>query len=119
MAKLKTEVLFEGMESHLKETGPALVKKIGAIYHLEILPAPGAEAVVFTVDLKNGTGSLTKGRVGNADTTFTMTDDDFMGIAQGKLNPQVAFMQGKMKIKGNMAHATKFTPDILPKSPKL
>lgn len=32
----------------------------------------------------------------------------------GKLNPNNAFMTGKMKIKGNMAKATKFTPDLFP-----
>jgi 3-hydroxyacyl-CoA dehydrogenase/3a,7a,12a-trihydroxy-5b-cholest-24-enoyl-CoA hydratase len=26
----------------------------------------------------------------------------------------MAFMQGKMKIKGNMAKATKFTPELFP-----
>lgn len=40
-------------------------------------------------------------------------------LAEGKLNPQVAFMQGKMKIKGNMAKAMKFTPDLIPKDAKL
>jgi putative sterol carrier protein len=46
-------------------------------------------------------------------------DDDLCAIAAGSLNPQVAFMQGKMKIKGNMAAATKFTPDLLPKDAKI
>lgn len=43
-----------------------------------------------------------------------MTDDDFNSVCMGKLNPQIAFMQGKMKIKGNMAAASKFTPDLFP-----
>ncbi|CAG9313599.1 unnamed protein product [Blepharisma stoltei] len=116
---LKSEKLFSEMAPILQTNGADLVKKIGAVYHFEILPAPGAEPVVFTIDLKNGSGSFAKGRVGTADATFTMTDDDLIAVAQGKLNPQVAFMQGKMKIKGNMAKASKFTPDILPKSPKL
>ena len=48
-----------------------------------------------------------------------MFDEDIIAMSQGKLNPQVAFMQGKMKIKGNMAKAMKFTPDLLPKDAKL
>jgi len=43
-----------------------------------------------------------------------MTDADFNSLCNGKLNPQVAFMQGKMKIKGNMSAASKFTPELFP-----
>ena len=116
---LKSEKLFESMAPHLATTGKDLVAKIGAVFHFEILSAPGAEGVWFTVDLKNGNGSIAKGKVGTSDATFTMTDDDMIAVANGTLNPQVAFMQGKMKIKGNMAKATKFTPDVLPKGAKL
>lgn len=48
-----------------------------------------------------------------------MTDGDFEKVCKGSLNPQIAFMQGKMKIKGNMAKAMKFNPSILPKDAKL
>mgnify|MGYP000259181315 CR=1 FL=1 len=43
-----------------------------------------------------------------------MLDGDFDKVCKGTLNPQIAFMQGKMKIKGNMAAATKFTPELFP-----
>ncbi|CAK84345.1 unnamed protein product (macronuclear) [Paramecium tetraurelia] len=39
-------------------------------------------------------------------------------MAQGKLNPQQVFMQGKMKIKGNMAAATKFILNLISKDAK-
>lgn len=116
---VKSEKLFEAMAPHLKATGAELVKRIGAVFHFEITTPGSSESVWFTVDLKNGNGSIAKGKQGTADTVFIMADDDLIAVAQGKLNPQVAFMQGKMKIKGNMAMATKFTPDILPKLPKL
>jgi len=44
-----------------------------------------------------------------------MTDEDFMELVTGKLQAQSAFMTGKMKIKGNMAKAMKFTPGLFPK----
>lgn len=116
---LKSEKLFESMAPHLASVGKDLVAKIQAVFHFEILPGPGKEGVWFTVDLKNGNGAIAKGKNGTADATFTLTDDDLIAVASGTLNPQVAFMQGKMKIKGNMAKATKFTPDVLPKPGKV
>jgi len=32
----------------------------------------------------------------------------------GTLNPQQAFLSGKMKIRGNMKKATLFTPELFP-----
>ena len=48
-----------------------------------------------------------------------MLDADFVKLVQGKLNAQDAFMQGKMKIRGNMKAALKFKPDIFPQDAKL
>ena len=41
------------------------------------------------IDLKNGSGSLHKGPGGGkADVTFTVSDEDFMEVVQGKVDPQ-------------------------------
>ena len=44
-----------------------------------------------------------------------MTDDDFDKMCRGKLNPQMAYIRRKMKIKGNFRKASVFTPDLFPK----
>lgn len=64
--------------------------------------------------MKNGQGDVHARKPANPDAVFTMTDGDFEKVTKGTLNPQIAFMQGKMKIKGNMAAATKFTPELFP-----
>ena len=95
--------------------GKALVPKVGAIFGFDISKTKGGKVVAsYEIDLKNGQGNVKKSKPAKADATFTMTDDDFEAVCLGKLNPQMAFMQGKMKIKGNMAKASKFTPDLFP-----
>ncbi|KAI4903405.1 hypothetical protein NFI96_033069, partial [Prochilodus magdalenae] len=42
-----------------------------------------------------------------ADCTIAMTDSDLLALMTGKMNPQTAFFQGKLKITGNMGMAMK------------
>ena len=95
--------------------GKALIPKVSAVFGFEITKKKGGKVeATFEIDLKNGQGAVKKQKPASADATFTMTDDDFNEVCMGKLNPQMAFMQGRMKIKGNMAKATKFTPELFP-----
>merc|ERR1719408_1123648 len=50
---------------------------------------------------------MTKGESTKPDCTITMKDADFLAMVAGKLNGQQAFMQGKLKLKGNMMLAQK------------
>ena len=45
-----------------------------------------------------------------ADATVTMAWDDFIALSEGKLDPMMAFMQGKLKITGDMMIAQKLAP---------
>ncbi len=63
----------------------------------------------WTVDLKNGEGSVHQGAAEKSDCTIQMGHDDFIGLMTGKLDGQQAFMQGKLKVTGNMMLATKLS----------
>ena len=112
---LKSDKIFALMNSFLERgDGKKIVESLQATYLFEITPKKGAPvAKSFVIDLKNGQGRVFEGKQ-QVDATFTMTDDDFEQVCLGTLNPQTAFMQGKMKIKGNMKKATLFTPELFP-----
>jgi putative sterol carrier protein len=67
---------------------------------------------VWTVDLTKEPGAVTPGSTGNAKCTVTCAAADFVNVVSGKMNPQMAFMSGKLKIKGDMALAMKLTKII-------
>jgi putative sterol carrier protein len=45
-----------------------------------------------------------------ADATVRISWDDFIALSEGKLDPMMAFMQGKLKIDGDMMIAQKLAP---------
>ncbi|MDZ4777540.1 MAG: SCP2 sterol-binding domain-containing protein [Alphaproteobacteria bacterium] len=45
-----------------------------------------------------------------ADCTIKLAWDDFLSMAAGKLDPTMAFMQGKLKVDGDMSIAMKLQP---------
>ena len=116
---MQSVAIFKQMMPVLEANGSEIVKKVGCVYHFEIRKAMADTPTVITVDLKNGNGSVAFEKTGTPDCTFVMLDADFVKLFQRKLKPQDAFMNGKMKIRGNMAKAMKFNPTVLPKGAKL
>eukprot|EP00475_Leptophrys_vorax_P030774 TRINITY_DN4631_c0_g1_i1.p1 TRINITY_DN4631_c0_g1~~TRINITY_DN4631_c0_g1_i1.p1 ORF type:complete len:129 (-),score=28.83 TRINITY_DN4631_c0_g1_i1:168-554(-) len=119
-SSLKSAALLELMNAYLQTAaGDDLKEKIGLIYQFNIAPTKiGIKEEKFTVDLKEKK-VIAGASDAKPDATFSFADADFMAVATGKLNPQMAFIRGKMKIKGSMKAAQKFTPDIFPKPSKL
>lgn len=113
----KSDAIFDLIKAYLAAgEGKQLTQKVGAVFQFDITEKKGGEVLKsWTIDLKNGNGLCKEGKPEKYDALFTMTDTDFVQVCEGKLNPQMAFIQGKMKIKGSMGKASKFTPDLFPK----
>ncbi|KAG9407851.1 hypothetical protein AC1031_021090 [Aphanomyces cochlioides] len=98
---LASASIFASIAEAIKSKGPELVNKVKGTIQFNITPGG-----TWHVNLKSGAGSI-EATTKAADLTITVSDSDFMLIADGKLNPQMAFMKGKLKLKGNMALAMK------------
>ena len=59
------------------------------------------------VAIKDGTAAVTKGTAPSANMTMSMAANDYVDMTTGKLNGQMAFMSGKLKIAGDMGLAMK------------
>lgn len=103
----KANLVFKEIEKKLEEEGEQFVKKIGGIFAFKVKDGPGGKEATWVVDVKNGKGSVLPNSDKKADCTITMADSDLMALMTGKMNPQSAFFQGKLKIAGNMGLAMK------------
>ncbi|XP_008697405.2 sterol carrier protein 2 [Ursus americanus] len=103
----KANVVFKEIEKKLEEEGEQFVKKIGGIFAFKVKNGPEGKEATWVVDVKNGKGSVLPNSDKKADCTITMADSDLLALMTGKMNPQSAFFQGKLKVTGNMGLAMK------------
>ncbi|XP_032152868.1 non-specific lipid-transfer protein isoform X1 [Sapajus apella] len=116
----KANLVFKEIEKKLEEEGEEFVKKIGGIFAFKVKDGPGGKEATWVVDVKNGKGSVLPNSDKKADCTITMADSDLLALMTGKMNPQSAFFQGKLKITGNMGLAMKLqTLQLQPGKAKL
>ncbi|XP_044265365.1 peroxisomal multifunctional enzyme type 2-like isoform X2 [Tribolium madens] len=104
---LESDAVFEFIIEQVK-ADPNKAKSIGGVFLYKITKN-GKEVKQWTMDLKNA--KVYEGKPeGKPSTTLTVSDEDFMLLAQGKLQPQAAFMKGKLKVTGNIMLAQKLAP---------
>lgn len=89
---------FDGLEGRVDESRTAGMNN-SYLFDIE-----GAGQWVVSVD--DGKVSVSEG-AGEADTTITTSEESFLAISRGELNPTAAYMTGKLKIKGDMGAAMK------------
>jgi ubiquinone biosynthesis protein UbiJ len=86
------------------QSKPDVVAKINAVYQFNIAGPGGG---TWSVDCTQAGGKVVAGPSPTARCTVAATDQNFLDIVNGRLNPQMAFMSGKIKIQGDMGLAMK------------
>ncbi|XP_039856505.1 hydroxysteroid dehydrogenase-like protein 2 [Simochromis diagramma] len=96
------ETTFDAIKGVINED---VVKSTQGIYQFDL---SGEHTGVWFLDLKTGSGSVGQGEPPTkADVVMKLDSSDFSKMFSGKLKPTMAFMSGKLKIKGDMTLAIK------------
>jgi 3-hydroxyacyl-CoA dehydrogenase/3a,7a,12a-trihydroxy-5b-cholest-24-enoyl-CoA hydratase len=98
--------VFAGIAAMISKAGAEAVPQAKTIFAFK-LKSPDS---VWTLDLKNGTGSLAQGEPIPAECTFEIADRDFMDMVSGASDPMKLFTTGKLKISGNVMASQKLAP---------
>jgi len=99
--------VFDELKTRLNA---GLVKQVSSTFRFDV--NSNGKQRIWLVDLKQGSGNIRELSIGDtttADCVITIGDTDLVALMGGKLNPQAAFMQKKLTLKGNVMLAQKLS----------
>jgi putative sterol carrier protein len=100
MAEITVKGFFEGLSEKLNAK-PEKVAGMDCVYQFRIADA------AWNVKLADGKASVAEAEAPSPNCTITMAEADFLDLVSGKLNGQMAFLTGKLKVAGDMGLALK------------
>ena len=95
---MTTKEIFNGMQKRM-EANSAKLAGIKAVFEFDI---EGADPGIYSVAIDDGKGIVSEGTSASPDITVTVSSSDFLDLVEGRLDGVMAFMKGKLKVKGDM-----------------
>jgi putative sterol carrier protein len=89
--------VFDAMQQHFK---PEYTNGMNAVIQFDL---SGEEGGQWYATVGDGTLQVDRGTAANPNVTFGAAANDYVAIANGELNPMNAFMQGRVRVKGDMS----------------
>ncbi|MDW7650483.1 MAG: SCP2 sterol-binding domain-containing protein [Bacillota bacterium] len=100
---MRIQDVFANLTQKMAES-PAGLGKLNAVYQFDL---SGEQAGTYQLKISEGKVEWAQAAPDEATCTLQLSDENFLKLVQGKLNPTMAFMSGKLKIKGDMTQALK------------
>ena len=89
--------MFNELDARLKAE-PERSRGVNATYQFVITGEAGGDWFLTAAD---GSAYVTKGSAPDPQVTVTMTADDYIGMATGRLSGQELFFAGRMRVVGD------------------
>jgi putative sterol carrier protein len=94
--------VFEQMPSRFKKDA---AQGLNTVYQFDLSGDGGGK---WHILINNDQCDIKEGAHATPNTTISMAAQDYLDMVAGKLNPQMAFMSGKLRISGDMGLALRF-----------